>query len=111
MKFALISVDKHSKGYWTKERCKEEVVRYKSKKKLYENNPGAYMSMLRNNWLNELCPHMNTKKPNGYWDKGRCKKEANKYKTRTDFRINSSSAYSSARTNGWLNEICSHMKR
>jgi predicted GIY-YIG superfamily endonuclease len=43
------------------------------------------------------------------WTKEECEKEANKYKTRFEFQINSHSAYNSARKNNWIDEICSHM--
>jgi len=44
-----------------------------------------------------------------YWTYENCKAEAIKFKYRTDFNINSRGAASSARNNGWYDEICSHM--
>ena len=44
-----------------------------------------------------------------YWIYDKCKKEALKYKHRTDFRKGSGGAFSSSRRNGWYDEICSHM--
>ena len=38
-----------------------------------------------------------------------CNIEAQKYKRRNQFKINSPQAYSAARRNGWIEEICSHM--
>lgn len=46
-----------------------------------------------------------------YWTKENCKKVALQCKTRKEFSIKFSSAYISSRKNGWLNEICGHMKR
>lgn len=43
------------------------------------------------------------------WNKFNCHQEALKYKTRNDFRINSSGAYDAAYRNGWLNDITKHM--
>lgn len=43
------------------------------------------------------------------WDKIKCINVAQTCKTRKEFSIKFSSAYISARKNGWLNEICSHM--
>lgn len=43
------------------------------------------------------------------WNKLECQKEALKYKSRSDFMVNSHSAYNSALKNKWLDEICSHM--
>jgi predicted GIY-YIG superfamily endonuclease len=98
------------KGYWTKERCMSEALMYSSKKDLHDNSVGAYMSMVRNGWLNELCPHMKTKKPNRYWTKEKCKEEAAKYKTLQQFKRDSRSAYLSSFKCGWLSEICLYMK-
>lgn len=44
------------------------------------------------------------------WTFNNCKNEALKYKTRNEFKKNNKSAYEASRINGWLNEICSHMK-
>lgn len=43
------------------------------------------------------------------WTYDICKEEALKYSCRSDFKKNSY-AYTSARLNGWLDEICSHME-
>lgn len=45
------------------------------------------------------------------WTKEDVHKEALKYTRRVDFQINSHSAESCARRNGWLDEVCSHMTR
>lgn len=51
-----------------------------------------------------------TRKPDGFWqNKETCYEEAKKYKTRGDFKKSSGSAYNGANSNGWLDEICSHM--
>lgn len=43
-------------------------------------------------------------------DKNKCISEALKYKTRYECFLKSPS-YHFARKNGWIDEICSHMKR
>ena len=43
------------------------------------------------------------------WSKEKCQEEALKYNHRIDFKNNSKGAYSSARLNCWLDEICFHM--
>jgi hypothetical protein len=40
----------------------------------------------------------------GKWNRRTCYKEAQKYKTSTEFEYGSSGAYSAARINGWLND-------
>lgn len=44
------------------------------------------------------------------WTFEKCKEEALKCKTRTEFYKINNSAYNSSRNNGWLNEVCAHMK-
>lgn len=50
------------------------------------------------------------KKPFKYWNnKERCQKEALKYITRTEFKLNSNGAYESCLRNNWLDDVCYHM--
>jgi len=49
------------------------------------------------------------RKKRNYWIKENCMVVALKYKTRSEFKFNEPSAYTSARKNGFLDEICSHM--
>jgi hypothetical protein len=48
--------------------------------------------------------------PYRYWTFERCKEEAMKYNKRNVFKLGSNGAYNSARKNGWLDGVCSHMK-
>lgn len=97
-------------GYWTKERCLEEALKYHSKREFRKNADGAYDAAFRNNWLDDICKDMTKlKKPNGYWTKEKCLEEANKYYTRNSFNISSKAAYAAAYKNGWLDDICKHM--
>ena len=43
------------------------------------------------------------------WSYNRVKKEAKKYDSRSEFYKIAPGAYASARKNGWLDEVCSHM--
>jgi hypothetical protein len=45
------------------------------------------------------------RKPSGYWTYERCKEEAGKYKTKTEFNKGNGSAYNAAWENGWLNDF------
>lgn len=44
------------------------------------------------------------KKPNGYWKYDTCYEEAKKYKSKSEFKKNSSSAFCVANKNGWLGD-------
>jgi hypothetical protein len=49
-------------------------------------------------------------KPNGYWNLDRCKENALKFTTRSEWEKGEVSAYSIARKNKWLDECCGHME-
>jgi hypothetical protein len=97
---------------WTKEKCKEEALKYTARKKFDVGSHSAYCSARKHKWLNDVCSHMKQiVKPVGYWTFKNCKKEALKYKTRAEFGKYSSGAYNKAINNKWLEKICSHMIR
>jgi superfamily II DNA or RNA helicase len=97
-------------GYWTYERCKEEALRFKTRGDFYKGSVTAYGVCHKNDWINELCSHMvEVIKPNGYWTYETCKEEALKYKTKTEFKKGSVTAYETCCKNGWMDELCSHM--
>ena len=96
--------------YWTFERCRKIALKCKNKKELKTNYGGVYHSSRKNGWYDDICKHMIQKiKPNYYWTEKRCGENALKYKTRRDFQKYSGGAYNSAKRNGWLDNICSHM--
>ena len=44
------------------------------------------------------------------WTKEKCTDIAKKYNSKIEFSKNDLNAYNASRRNGWLEEICSHMK-
>lgn len=102
---------KKSNGYWTLERCVIAAKKYSNLDE-FSRSPDAkaYQYLSARGIVREHTKHMNHKKREGnHWNHGECIKEALKYKTRNEFRSISNGAYDSCRTNGWLNEACSHM--
>src|SRR5690606_14251331 len=100
------------KLYWTKEMCQEEALKYNTRTQFSKSNSSAYNSSISNGWLDEVCEHMIIiKNPNNYWTKDRCQREALIFDSKTKFKNNSSSAYSKSYKKGWLDNICSHMKK
>ena len=93
-----------SKGYWIFDRLKEEALKYRSSSEFQLSSKTAYSTAAkRNGWLLDICAHMNDgKKPNGYWTLDNVRIEALKYKSRSEFKRNSASAYSYALKNNWL---------
>jgi len=51
-------MNKKPNGYWTKEKCQEEALKYKIKKDFIKNCRATYDAVSRNKWLNEICSHM-----------------------------------------------------
>lgn len=45
-------------GYWTKERCAEEALKYSSKSDFMRYASSAYHKAIKNNFLDEICSHM-----------------------------------------------------
>ena len=43
---------------WSKERCKEEALKYKSRKDFQISNRPAYNNAWKNGWLDDICSHM-----------------------------------------------------
>lgn len=97
------------RGYWNKEKCREEALKYTNKKEFQENSSSAFSIIYREGWGDELMSHfIYIKKPQNYWTKFRCIDEALKYNNCSDFRKNSPSAYSASKSKGWYNEITAH---
>lgn len=53
---------KKCKGYWTKENCQKEALKYNSRKEFLDKYCDAYRSSVKNKWLDEICKHMGDKK-------------------------------------------------
>jgi hypothetical protein len=95
-------------GYWTKERCLEIAIQYKTRTDWRKGHPASCeAARVNKQWYEECTAHMiENKKPNGYWNiKENCIEEANKYNNISDFRKKSVSAYISSCKNNWLDEI------
>lgn len=96
---------------WTKEKCQEESLKYKTKTDFLTHNCACYSAAYRNNWLDDICSHMiELRKPNNYWTKDKCEEIAKKYNNKSIFLKENASVYEKSNKNGWLDDICSHMK-
>jgi len=45
-------------GYWTYERCRDEALKYSTKKEFSEKSGGATAAARRNGWMNDISQHM-----------------------------------------------------
>jgi hypothetical protein len=99
-------------GYWTKERCLESALKYKTKSDWNKYDGSACVTAQRNNWYDECTKHMiEIKKPNGHWTKEKCLESALKYKTIKEWQSNEWGAYGAAVKNNWTVEMTKHMNR
>ena len=100
------------KGYWTLERCKEEALKYKTKAEWAKESNSSLISAINKGWFDECSKHfIETRMPKGYWTLEKCKKEALKYQTRTEWEKNSKKSYRFASKNSWIDECSKHMTR
>ncbi|URQ03382.1 hypothetical protein PVA23_5 [Vibrio phage PVA23] len=103
---------KNPVGYWTLERLKEDALKYKTKSEWQKMSSGAYSTAHKRGLMNECCAHMTLiQRPKGYWTLERLKEDALKYKTKSEWRKNSSGAYIAAYRQDLLNECCAHMTK
>ena len=52
--YSHIDSKRVKRGYWTKEKCKEEALKYSSAKEFQKNCRGAYGAIIKNGWLGEI---------------------------------------------------------
>ena len=98
-------------GWWNdKARCHDEALKYTSFSDFIKYANGAYASVLKHGWKDEVCSHMTKKWEKKWADKETCRREALKYKTRSEFQKGNDGAYTYALRHGLLDEICSHME-
>jgi len=100
---------------WTKEKCIEDAKKYKRNIDWYKNSQSAWIIAWKNGWITDCRSHMiesdQPQKYKGYWTKERCIKDALKYKTKVEWRINSSTARTIAQRKGWIKEITHFVKK
>lgn len=98
---------------WPRERVMMIASRYDDVLSFYQNEPSAYHAARLQGIFDEAVAHMGRrpfKKPQT-WTKHACAIAAKKCKTRNEFRHRFSSAYVVSKRHGWIDEICSHMKK
>lgn len=96
---------------WTKEKCIEAALSCKTKNEFLKKFRGAHQSAKINGWLDEIQKHMvEIIKPRNYWTKEKCIEIASKCQSKNELKKLSISAYTISYRNGWLDEVCSHMK-
>ena len=95
-------------GYWTKEKCHQEALRFNHKTDFATYSGGALKYAQKQGWVTDICSHM-TRKRHIQWTKEECHRLALTCKTKKDFYTNHKLAYQAAHKYGWLKDICSHI--
>ena len=96
---------KKPNGYWTYEKCLEEAKKYKYRGDYRTESNGSYKVAIRNGWINDFT-WLQKQKPNirRVWTEEKCREEALKYKSSSEFRKGNKSAYKAATRYNWLKD-------
>ena len=97
-----IKLEKQTK--WTEEVCREEALKYTSRKDFRNKCKGAYDKAQEMGWLKSYT-WLTHHRAHSEWDYNSCKEEAMKYPNRNEFGKHSYGAYTQARLKGWLNQF------
>ena len=94
-------------GYWkVKEHVMEEAKKYKTKEEFKNGCVSAFLAAHRYGYINEMDWMVKQKQhKNGYWTYNTIEKEAIKYKTKTEFKKKSPSAYMHALNLGIIDDF------
>jgi hypothetical protein len=97
---------KHYK--WTYNLAKAEASKYETRTQFRTMAGGCYMYALKNNFLDDICSHMNVLKKR--WTKNNCIEAAKKHDYFYEFKKKDCDAYMAARRHGWEKEIKGMLK-
>lgn len=89
--------------YWAYDRCKNEAIKYKTKKEFSEKCSGAYCGALKLGIIDDICSHMESL--HEVWTKEMATEEIKKYKTKKDFKKYSPKCHRKCSRMGWLKEL------
>lgn len=95
--------------YYTEKNCAKIANRFTTYKDFRENEPLCYAAACRKGFIDKICLHMTDKRRGYYSTKERCLEAALRYPNRSEFHRGAYAAWVFAKSNNWLDEICSHM--
>lgn len=91
-------------GYWdVKEHCQEEALKYSTRYEFAKANHLAYISSIRNGWLDEVCSHMAIIRQKITFD--RCLEAAKQCSSGGDFRNRFKCLHEESCKRGWREQI------
>jgi hypothetical protein len=101
-------------GYWTYHNCYNDASQHNLLEEWQNKSNRAYTAAKRKGFFNKICTELGWEvkeyKPNGYWTKARVSEQALRFNTRWEWQKKHQSSYNVAKLNGWLDELCGHMK-
>lgn len=97
-------------GYWTLKRCKELWGACDSIADFVKKHPTAYSAVCRKGWSATMRRHLSdSRAPNGYWTRARCRRAWRSCSTITEFVEKYSAAYTVVKRSGWLDAMRSEL--
>tara|TARA_R110000744_G_scaffold11112_3_gene34037 strand:- start:765 stop:1934 length:1170 start_codon:yes stop_codon:yes gene_type:complete len=99
---------KYERAYWDLEKVKKEALNYSHKSDFRQKSSSAYDWCVRNNMIDEVCGHMESRVKN--WNLEKVKKIAENFDSMSVFQKVNRSAFEWARKSEFFEEICGRMK-
>jgi hypothetical protein len=91
---------------WTKDKCQDEALKYKTKNEFKKNARSAYGSAKKNKWFDEICLHMLPVYE--CWTREKCEKEIMKYKTKKELYKSNINLLYAINNNNWF-DLLEHL--
>jgi hypothetical protein len=99
-------------GIWTLEKCKKEALKHEFVSWWQKKSSGSYKAANKNGWMDECTAHMNKEFIlTHHWTLEECKKEALKYKTKSEWFRKSPGSYQASHRYKWINKCDAHMQK
>jgi predicted GIY-YIG superfamily endonuclease len=95
---------------WKKDAVIEESSKYASVSEWKRNSPGSYKAAKADGYYEEIKSSMSPPKRALKWSEESILNDALKYTSRSDWKLNSCSAYVQAQKMGIIDKACEHMK-
>ncbi|KJG00094.1 hypothetical protein [Photobacterium angustum] len=97
--------DKKPAGYWNRETCAAEALKYNTVAELMKGSNGAYRAAKKGGYLIAITKNMQLKTGGVHWTRGRCAAKAKQYGSSERFKARAFTAYNTAKKKGWLSEF------
>ncbi len=99
-----------SNTIYTKEKCKEILMRHEYKQDARREHPDIFTICKRHRWHASIIKKMKlNRKPNNYWTKKRCAEVVKSVSSIQELRNKNVSVYNCIGKNGWKDELLGHL--